>query len=202
MKTILALGAIVAGLATVVYANPLIELDTAMAADPAPARPAAAEAPAAPPRPPLVAHEVGWISAAFVVHPDNPVTFLSLEQLRDILSGAVRQWSEIGGPDAPIVVAAEASGSTPRRLVEDALLDADGLAPASMEVMRDAERVAAFVSRRPEAIGILPPSLAREGVRRLATDVPIEEPLVMVTRGAPSPAYAKVMDAVSRAAAQ
>ena len=40
---------------------------------------------------------------AVVVHPDNPVTALSLEQLSDIYSGKINNWSEVGGEDRPIV---------------------------------------------------------------------------------------------------
>lgn len=39
-----------------------------------------------------------------VVSPNNPVSALSLQQLRDILSGRVRNWQELSGIDAPIVL--------------------------------------------------------------------------------------------------
>ena len=38
------------------------------------------------------------------LHPDNPVTDLTLDQLRGIFSGELRRWSEVGGSDAEIVV--------------------------------------------------------------------------------------------------
>lgn len=203
MKTILALGAAVVGLATVVSAKPLAMPDAAKARGPAAAvGTATAGAPATPSPAPLVAHEVGRIAAAFVVHPENPVPYLSLEQIRDILSGAVRVWSEVGGPDMPIVVVAQASGSAPRRMVEESLFGGDGLAPASLEVVRDAERVAAVVSQRPDAIGIVSAEPVRHGLRRMASDAVIEEPILMVTRGAPSPAGTRVIEAVRTAAAR
>lgn len=40
---------------------------------------------------------------AVVLHPDNPVKALSLEQLSDIYSGKINNWSEVGGEDRPIV---------------------------------------------------------------------------------------------------
>ncbi|MCD7875373.1 MAG: PstS family phosphate ABC transporter substrate-binding protein [Cloacibacillus porcorum] len=39
-----------------------------------------------------------------IVHKDNPVKGLSLAQLKDIYSGNVTNWKEVGGADAPIVV--------------------------------------------------------------------------------------------------
>lgn len=39
---------------------------------------------------------------AIVVHASNPIRELSVEQLRDIFAGKIRNWSEIGGRAAPI----------------------------------------------------------------------------------------------------
>ena len=39
-----------------------------------------------------------------IVHKDNPVKGLSHAQLKDIYSGKVTNWKEVGGADAPIVV--------------------------------------------------------------------------------------------------
>jgi phosphate transport system substrate-binding protein len=40
---------------------------------------------------------------AVIVHPDNPVTALTLPQLSDIYSGKISNWREVGGEDRPIV---------------------------------------------------------------------------------------------------
>lgn len=39
----------------------------------------------------------------FVVNKDNPVTSLTVDQLRGIYSGQITNWREVGGEDAPIV---------------------------------------------------------------------------------------------------
>jgi phosphate transport system substrate-binding protein len=41
---------------------------------------------------------------AIYVHESNPVPALTLAQLRDIYTGAITNWSALGGPDAPITV--------------------------------------------------------------------------------------------------
>jgi phosphate transport system substrate-binding protein len=38
----------------------------------------------------------------FVVHPSNPVKSISLDQLRDVYSGKITNWSELGGANMPI----------------------------------------------------------------------------------------------------
>lgn len=40
---------------------------------------------------------------AVIVHPDNPVEELTLEQISAIYSGQINNWSEVGGEDRPIV---------------------------------------------------------------------------------------------------
>lgn len=40
---------------------------------------------------------------AVIVNPENPVSNLTLQQLSDIYSGKINNWSEVGGEDRPIV---------------------------------------------------------------------------------------------------
>ena len=50
-----------------------------------------------------VAHVVALDGIAIIVHPANPVQNLTVEQVRDIYSGKIKNWKEVGGPDKPIV---------------------------------------------------------------------------------------------------
>ncbi len=45
---------------------------------------------------------VAWDALTVMVNPDNPVTNISLEQLKGILEGKITRWNELGGIDAPI----------------------------------------------------------------------------------------------------
>lgn len=45
---------------------------------------------------------VAWDALAVIVHPDNPVTDVSLGQLQDIFLGKITNWKELGGNDAPL----------------------------------------------------------------------------------------------------
>ena len=51
---------------------------------------------------------VEWVVAldaiAIVVHPDNPVDGLTLQQISDIYTGKITNWREVGGEDRPIVL--------------------------------------------------------------------------------------------------
>lgn len=43
---------------------------------------------------------------AAVVHPSNPVSNVSYEQLNAILKGEIKNWKNLGGPDKPIIIIA------------------------------------------------------------------------------------------------
>lgn len=51
---------------------------------------------------------------AIVVHPSNPVSGLSVEQVKKIFAGEITNWKDVGGPDAPITVVTREDGSGTR----------------------------------------------------------------------------------------
>ncbi|MFN8444694.1 MAG: phosphate ABC transporter substrate-binding protein [Caldilineaceae bacterium] len=48
---------------------------------------------------------------AIIVHPNNPVNQLTIDQLADIFTGRVANWKEVGGNDAPIVLVSRETNS-------------------------------------------------------------------------------------------
>lgn len=54
---------------------------------------------------------IGYDGIAVVVNPTLPVNNLTYNQLRDIFTGAVTNWNQMGGPDKAIVVVTRESGS-------------------------------------------------------------------------------------------
>lgn len=51
-----------------------------------------------------VAHVIAMDGVCPVVHPSNPVSELTIEQIRAIYKGQIKNWKELGGVDMPIVV--------------------------------------------------------------------------------------------------
>src|SRR5262249_43333468 len=47
-------------------------------------------------------HVIGAYSVAVVVNAANPVANLTKEQVRDLFTGAITNWSAVGGPSAPV----------------------------------------------------------------------------------------------------
>ena len=50
-----------------------------------------------------VEHIIARDAIAVIVHPQNPVSQLTLKQISDIYSGKFTNWSDVGGEDRPIV---------------------------------------------------------------------------------------------------
>jgi phosphate transport system substrate-binding protein len=47
---------------------------------------------------------VAWDALAVIVHKDNPVEDISLEDLRRVYLGEIKNWKELGGSDRPILL--------------------------------------------------------------------------------------------------
>ncbi len=54
---------------------------------------------------------IGYDAIAVFVHASNPITNLTKEQLQGIFTGAITNWKEVGGRDAPIAPNTEIQGA-------------------------------------------------------------------------------------------
>lgn len=58
-----------------------------------------------------VAHVVAMDGLPVLVHPSNPVTDLKVSQVRDIFSGKITNWKQVGGPDRDIITISRETNS-------------------------------------------------------------------------------------------
>lgn len=58
--------------------------------------------------------EIAYDGIGVIVHPDNKVSNLTLEQLKDIYTGKITNWKDVGGEDNQIVVVSREEGSGTR----------------------------------------------------------------------------------------
>ncbi|MBX2860729.1 MAG: PstS family phosphate ABC transporter substrate-binding protein [Vampirovibrio sp.] len=68
---------------------------------------------------------------AVVVNPDNPVTELTMAQLHDLFTGAVKNWKELGGPDKPVLIYSRESSSGTFIFFRETVLNNKDYAPKS-----------------------------------------------------------------------
>jgi phosphate transport system substrate-binding protein len=58
-----------------------------------------------------VAHAIAMDGVCIIVHPSNTITALTSARVRDIYAGKTKNWKEIGGPDAEIVIVSRDTSS-------------------------------------------------------------------------------------------
>ena len=131
---------------------------------------------------------------AVCVDPTNTVTGLTKQQLTDIYTGTITNWSEVGGADAPIIVVGREAGSGTRGAFEEFLDVIDSCAYANE--LDSTGAVMAKVASTPGAIGYVSLdvvddsviALALEGVEATAENIKagnyfLSRPFVMATKG-------------------
>jgi phosphate transport system substrate-binding protein len=157
---------------------------------------------------------------AVVVHPDNPVSQLTMDQLAAIFSGAVRNWKEVGGSDLPIVVLSREVNSGTHVYFKEHVLrrgrtESQAEFAANALMLSSSQAIADEVAQNPGAVGYYGMGYisAKEKALAIAKDdgspfvrptienvigkaYPISRPLLMVTRGQPQGLVAKFINFV------
>jgi len=98
--------------------------------------------------------EIAKDGLAIVVNPQNPVTDLTLEQIRKIYSAEITDWSEAGGTRAKIHIITREEGSGTRSAFED-LVMAGGRISAGAIVQDSNGTVRQLVSSDKNSIGFI-----------------------------------------------
>lgn len=95
---------------------------------------------------------------AVIVNPQNPIEKLTLQQISDIYSGKINNWSEIGGEDRPIVrLSRETNSGTHVYFLEEVLRLGDSenktLFSTDTLLLPSSEGIGAEIRENPNAIG-------------------------------------------------
>lgn len=150
--------------------------------------------------PDLVGTVIAYDGIAIVVHPSNPVTNLTMEQLQDIYAGKIRNWKEIGGEDMEIVVITRAEGSGTRDTFIELIMNKGKVEETSSVLQKPSNgAVKATVAGNENAIGYIGLGYIDSSVKAIKIDgvtpssatvkggtYPISRSLYMYTKGTPS----------------
>jgi phosphate transport system substrate-binding protein len=138
---------------------------------------------------------IGYDAIAAIVNSENPVSDLSKTQLQQIFSGAVNNWSALGGPDLPITVFATQERSATHRIFRAAILGEKPYGPVK-KVSFDS-KIITEVANEPGAIGQISTSFLYGKTRIRALTIagvqpnaagggyPITRPLYLLTTNQP-----------------
>ena len=80
----------------------------------------------------LVIEPICWDAFVFITHKDNPVNSLTIEQIRQIYSGDVEYWSELGGLNQKIVAYQREQNSGSQTTMEKQVMGGLPMMPAPM----------------------------------------------------------------------
>jgi len=89
---------------------------------------------------------------AIVVHKGNPIQNLSIKQIKDIYTGKISNWKQVGGPSLPIVVVSRDVASGTFEVFNEKALSGAKVA-ASAQLLASNNAVVTAVSTTPGAIG-------------------------------------------------
>ncbi|MBU1878941.1 MAG: PstS family phosphate ABC transporter substrate-binding protein, partial [Chloroflexi bacterium] len=154
---------------------------------------------------------------AVVVHPSNPVSGLTLQQISDIYTGQITNWRQVGGEDRPIVLLSRESNSgTYVYFLENVVRlgqKSDLLFSPDTLLMPSSEGISAEVRQNPNAIGydglgyvtpdqkmlaVAPDAAGPYVLPSIATvndgSYPVSRPLYMYTAGEPAGAIKAYLD--------
>ena len=152
----------------------------------------------------LVGTTIALDGIAVIVHPDNPVSDLSVQQIADIYTGKITNWSELGGEDSEIVLIGREAGSGTRDGFESVTGTKD--ACQYRQELTSTGDVITTVSQNPAAIGYASLASLKDSVKAVSVDgvIPseatvkdgsyaVQRPFVLVTKDG-----AKLSDAAQK----
>jgi phosphate transport system substrate-binding protein len=144
-----------------------------------------------------VAQVVAVDGIAVVVHPSNPLKGLTVPQIRDIYTGKVGNWSELGGPDVKIVKISRDTNSGTYETFESLVMNKHKVSPDAEYVNSNGQMRArvqstaaaigyvglGFVDRTVKALDVNDIAASRDTVA--SGKYPVARPLFMFTNGYP-----------------
>ncbi|HEX2981807.1 MAG TPA: PstS family phosphate ABC transporter substrate-binding protein, partial [Anaerolineaceae bacterium] len=163
---------------------------------------------------------------AVIVNPNNPVNELTLQQISDIYSGKINNWSEVGGEDRPIVRLSRETNSGTHVYFLEAVVrlgksDDKTIFSADTLLLPSSEGIISEVRDNPNAIGYdglgyVTPEVKVLGVAAVGSSnyvlptvesvnnntYPIARDLYMYTNGEPTGAVKAYLDWIRSADAQ
>ncbi len=143
-----------------------------------------------------------------IVHPGNTVANLTLDQLKGIYKGEIRNWKAVGGPDLEIVVVSRDTSSGTYEVWEEKVMKKERVYPGAL-LQASNGAVAQAVAKNRNAVGYIGLGYMNDAVKALSANgikgsaettlngtFPISRPLYMFTNNWPKEDIAKFINYV------
>jgi phosphate transport system substrate-binding protein len=112
---------------------------------------------------------IAFDGIAVIVHPSNPLTNITLEQIRQIFVGAVTNWGALGLPPHGIDLITREEGSGTREAFEHLVMGKEEITPAAL-VQDSNGSVREIVAGDPYSLAYISAGLVNRQVKALAID--------------------------------
>jgi phosphate transport system substrate-binding protein len=117
----------------------------------------------------LVQIPIAYDGIAVIVHPSNPLTNITLAEIRQIFTGAVTNWSALGLPPHRLDLITREEGSGTREAFEHLVMGKQEITPAAL-VQDSNGSVREIVAGDPYSMGYISAGLVDQRVKALAID--------------------------------
>jgi phosphate transport system substrate-binding protein len=164
--------------------------------------------------PGIVEHVVASDGIALIVHPSNPISDLTMAQIKSIYKGEITNWKGLGGPDMAIVVVGRDSASGTREFFHEKVMNKEDFVVTQLEKASNAG-VKESVKNTEGAIGYVGLGYIDETVKAvkvggidatvanvISGSYPISRSLYMYTQGQPSGLAKSFLDFVKSSEGQ
>ncbi len=131
---------------------------------------------------------VGLDALAVTVHKDNPVQSLSLAQLKDIFTGKITNWKDVGGSDAKILVYTRDSSSGTYEYFKESVLEDEEFAANARSAASNAA-MANSIKGEETAIGYVGLAFVNSSVKALPVSAEGKSPVEPTVENAKSGEY-------------
>jgi phosphate transport system substrate-binding protein len=144
-----------------------------------------------------ITHSIAVDAIVPVVHPQNKVRNLTIDQLSQIYQGKIRNWKDVGGDNLPIIVVSRDSSSGTFETWRELVLHKTRVTPRA-QMQTSSGAIVQVVSKNKHAIGYIGMGYIDKTTRALSVDgveatvatavsgkYPIARHLYMVTNGTP-----------------
>jgi len=152
--------------------------------------------------PEIMVHTIAYDGIAIVSNPGLALPSLSIDQVKAIFAGEITNYSEVGGPDAVVVVVSREEGSGTRAAFEELIMesgDTEAVITEDALLQQSNGQVRTTVAETPDTIAYLSFGFLDESVNAVAIDdveptvanvksgsYSIFRPLNMLTNGEPN----------------
>jgi hypothetical protein len=135
--------------------------------------------------------QIGTDELLIIVHPNNPVTKLTTDQVRGLFSGQIQNWKDLNGSDSPARVWVFPKGEDLQQIFDEIILRGSPTTSLARLANNPTEMVNA-ISSDTNAIGILTRKWLTEGVLAAFT-AESDLPVLAITQAEPEGALATIL---------